>query len=171
VVSAVDLDAIKAEWLTLCPPCDAGVPGNCVCPDSDPRPVIEALIGAIERLGSQLDEAAAELLQARAMRDERTAEVLRLEETRAGLQRNIEVLCAETAEINGAREVAEFAASNLRSRLKVISDACNDAQNRLYAVRMLKVWADKDGKEFVLASDLRHAIDPEFNPATGGGAS
>jgi hypothetical protein len=79
-VSAVDLDVIKAKWLKLCPPCDVGVPGTCVCPDADPRPVIEALVGAIERLGSQLDDAAAELLNARAKRDERTATVVSLEE-------------------------------------------------------------------------------------------
>lgn len=170
-MTAVDLGAIKAEWLRLCPPCDVGVPGTCVCPDGDPRPVIEALVGSIERLGSQLDEAAAELLQACGKRDERTAELLRSEEARANLQRNAEVLADDLVRANGAREFAEHLVVDLRRRLAATSVACYDAQNRLHNVRMLKVWANEDGKDFVFADDLWHTTDPEFNPAAGGEAS
>jgi hypothetical protein len=181
-MSALDLDAIKARANAATPGPWSGDPTGTVCADADliPDPKGGEILPADGPMevaecyrNERPDERArnAEFI-ARAREDVPAllAQVERFEAARANLQRNAEVLADELVQASAAREFAEGVASDLRRRLKATSDACNDAQNRLYAVRMLKVWADKDGKEFVLASDLRHAIDPEFNPAAGGDA-
>jgi len=46
-----DLEAIKAEWLNQCGPCDYGMPEyGCTHPSGDYRPVMLSLVEEIERL-------------------------------------------------------------------------------------------------------------------------
>lgn len=40
------LDRARAH-LVQCPACDAGMSDNCVCPPSDPRSVIDDLVGEV----------------------------------------------------------------------------------------------------------------------------
>lgn len=47
----LDIDAIEAEWLVQCGPCDYGlVEMGCACPEGEPRAVIQDLIAEIRRL-------------------------------------------------------------------------------------------------------------------------
>ena len=45
---ALDLEAIKAKWLQVCPTCDGGIPGECSHPDEDYRTVIANLVAELE---------------------------------------------------------------------------------------------------------------------------
>lgn len=54
-MTALDLAAIKAEWLNVCGSCDAGLPMACSCPAGDPRGVIAALVALVERRTSERD--------------------------------------------------------------------------------------------------------------------
>ncbi|BAL87361.1 hypothetical protein AMIS_21410 [Actinoplanes missouriensis 431] len=47
---SLDLNAISAEFLTVCCSCDLGVPSACVCTERDYRPVMLELVQEIERL-------------------------------------------------------------------------------------------------------------------------
>ena len=48
---ATDLDAIKAEWLNQCGPCDYGMPEyGCSHPTDDYRPVLMELVREVEQL-------------------------------------------------------------------------------------------------------------------------
>lgn len=57
-IANLDVEAIRAEWLNQCGPCDGGLPMGCSCPDADPRPVIGDLVAA-------LDESRAEVAMVR----------------------------------------------------------------------------------------------------------
>ncbi|MEU4558597.1 hypothetical protein AB0F72_09405 [Actinoplanes sp. NPDC023936] len=51
-----DLEAITAEFLPVCGPCDLGVPAKCVCSQRDHRPVMLQLVREIERLRAVVAE-------------------------------------------------------------------------------------------------------------------
>lgn len=54
----IDLEAIKAKWLTRCGYCEAGLPQPCVCPEECTtlacRAVILDLVIEIERLRREI---------------------------------------------------------------------------------------------------------------------
>lgn len=49
-MTALDLDAISAEFLKQCGPCDAGVPAACACSSRDYRPTMRNIVREVERL-------------------------------------------------------------------------------------------------------------------------
>jgi hypothetical protein len=55
VTTPIDLASIKSEFLELCGPCDAGIPGRCTCP-GDYRPTMLALVTEVERLRAEVAE-------------------------------------------------------------------------------------------------------------------
>lgn len=64
-------------------------------------------------------------------------------------------------------QLREYRNRLLRDRLTLQSER-DDARNRLHAVRMIKVWRNEDGKDFVFTDDLWHATNPEINPKPSG---
>lgn len=53
---AVDLDAIRTEWLVHCGACDAGLLISCTCSIRDHRPAMLALVNEVERLRGLVPE-------------------------------------------------------------------------------------------------------------------
>ncbi len=47
-----DLDAISAEFLNQCGPCDFAMPGACECSQADYRPPLSELVSEVSRLRS-----------------------------------------------------------------------------------------------------------------------
>lgn len=58
-MTSLDLDAISAEFLNQCGPCDFAVAGLCSCSDHDFRPAMLALGREVERLRTTLAAVAA----------------------------------------------------------------------------------------------------------------
>ncbi len=56
-MTAVDLEAITAEFLQQCGSCDAGIPAPCTHPERDYRPTMLGLVREVERLRVALDRA------------------------------------------------------------------------------------------------------------------
>ena len=57
---SVDLEAISAEFLNVCGPCDIGMPTVCTCAERDPRPVMLELVREITRLRDALNDLASD---------------------------------------------------------------------------------------------------------------
>lgn len=52
-MTELDIEAIAAEHLKQCGPCDYGLPMACQCPTGDPRSAISRLIDEVKRLRAE----------------------------------------------------------------------------------------------------------------------
>lgn len=76
MLEPLDLDAIAAEHLSQCGPCDYALPYPCQCSKADPRPVIARLVDELKRLRAEL-ASAQKVLRAAEAYDERHGDFLR----------------------------------------------------------------------------------------------
>lgn len=61
MTARLDLDAIAAEFLNQCPPCDFGLLKPCSCAGRDYRPTMLALVREVERLRAEMADIARQL--------------------------------------------------------------------------------------------------------------